>query len=140
LILLDTNVVSAITKPQFDPIMAKFTSNHRLNDLYLPSIVVAEVRFGIRRLPLGRRRDEIEKDFENFLLLGFQNRIVVFDAACAANYAIARATRLAAGRPVSVQDALIGGTALANNATLATRNIADFEGYGLSLINPWGQS
>ncbi len=137
MILLDTNVVSAMSKPGFDPVMAKFTANYPLNQLYLPSIVIAEIRYGIERLPAGRRRREIEQDFDDFLKLGFGSRILVFDASCAAQYAIARTARQSAGRPISVQDALIGGMALAHGATLATPNTSDFDGYGLTLVNPW---
>jgi predicted nucleic acid-binding protein len=137
LILLDTNLVSAMMNPRYDPIMADFHQRYSLNELYLPSIVIAEIRFGIRRLPIGRRRSEVEQDFELFLTAGFGSRIVVFDAACANGYATARVMRQEAGRPVAVEDAMIGGMALAFGATLATRNIRDFDGYGLSLLNPW---
>lgn len=123
--------------PRYDQAMADFHASHKPAGMYLPSIVIAEIRYGVQRLPDGRRRREIEQDFQTFLQAGFTERVVLFDAACAEGYAIARAKRQLAGRPVSVQDALIGGTALAYGATLATRNVADFDGYGLSLINPW---
>jgi predicted nucleic acid-binding protein len=135
--MLDTNVVSAMMSARYDPVMSAFHDRYRAYELYLPSIVIAEIRFGVQRLPPGRRRNEIEQDFERFLERGFTQRIVLFDAACAVGYATARATRLRAGRPVALQDALIGGMALAFGAKLATRNVADFDGYGLSLINPW---
>lgn len=101
----------------------------------LPSIVIAEIRYGVQSLPTGRRRNEIEQDFKRFLESGFAQRIVLFDAVCATAYATARVTRLSAGRPVALQDALISGMAFAHGAKLATRNISD--GYGLSLINAW---
>ncbi len=137
--MLDTNVVSEMMRDRIarNPIVTTFISARPLDDLYVPSIVMAELRFGVQRLPAGRRRIEIARDLERFLDAGFATRVLVFDDNCAQCYAEARATRLQAGRPVSVQDALIGGTALAYGATLATRNLSDFEGYGLSLINPW---
>jgi predicted nucleic acid-binding protein len=137
LILLDTNVVSVMMSSRFDPAMEAFHASHSPTGMFLPSIVISEIRYGVQCLPAGKRRREIEQDFETFLRTGFAERIILFDAACAESYAIARAARRRAGRPVAVQDALIGGMALAYGATLATQNVTDFDGYGLSLINPW---
>jgi predicted nucleic acid-binding protein len=137
LILLDTNVVSAMMSPAFNPSISLFTKSYPISDLYLPSIALAEIRYGIARLPTGRRKLEIHQDFEDFLQIGFSTRIINFNAECASSYAIARTTRQKIGRPVSVEDALIGGMALAYGATLATRNTDDFTGYGLTLVNPW---
>jgi predicted nucleic acid-binding protein len=105
--------------------------------LFLPSLVLAEIRYGVMRLPDGRRREQLHDDIEHFLQAGFGTRVIPFDAACADGYAAARAARQRAGRPVTMADALIGGMALAYGATLATRNVVDFDGYGVSLINPW---
>ncbi len=139
MILLDTNVVSELMRARTvrNPQVSKFVDSRPVDDIFVPSVVMAELRFGVQRLPPGQRRSEVEIDLERFLNAGFATRVLVFDDACAQCYATARATRLQSGRPISVQDALIGGTALAYGATLATRNIADFGGYGLSLINPW---
>ena len=117
--------------------MAGFIGCHPSSDLFVPSLVVAEIRYGLRRLPEGRQRDELERDFGTFLEAGFAARVLAFDADCALGYATARAVREQAGRPVPAMDALIGGMALAHGATLATRNVADFEGYGLSIVDPW---
>lgn len=122
---------------RFDPAMAAFHARNSPAGMYISSIVIAEIRYGVQCLPRGKRQSEIAQDFETFLQTGFAERIILFDAACAEGYAIARATRRRAGRPIVVQDALIGGTALAHGATLATRNVADFDGYGLTLVNPW---
>lgn len=67
----------------------------------------------------------------------FPGRVLPFDQACAAAYATVRAGRERAGRPVQPLDALVGAMALAYNATLATRNVTDFDGYGLTIVNPW---
>jgi toxin FitB len=136
-ILLDTNVVSEIMKWHVHPAVAAFIDKRSINELFLPSLVVAEIRYGMQRLPPGRRRSEIAGDFDAFLAAGFASRILVFDDACAVGYATARTAREQAGRPVPVQDALIGGMALAHGAALATRNLADFDGYGLALVDPW---
>jgi predicted nucleic acid-binding protein len=137
MILLDTNVVSAMMSPVFNPVMQAFSAAYPLVDLYLPSMALAEIRYGITCLPAGRRRTELTQNLETFLQGGFAARIVSFTARCAEGYATARTTRQKLGRPVTVEDALIGGMALAYGALLATRNVSDFTGYGLTLINPW---
>lgn len=137
MILLDTNVVSEIMKPQPDPSVAAFIDAQPIELLFVPSLVMAELRHGIARLPQGRRRGEVESDFETFCKAGFASRILAFDDDCAKAYALVRAAREQAGRPVAVFDALIGGMALAHGARLATRNTTDFNGYGLALVDPW---
>jgi predicted nucleic acid-binding protein len=136
-ILLDTNVVSEMMRQQVHPAVDAFIETKRADELFVPSIVVAEILYGVGRLPMGQRRKQIEAKFDAFIQRGFASRILPFDAACAAGYATARTARAQMGRPVEVQDALIGGLALAHGATLATRNISDFDGYGLSLVDPW---
>jgi predicted nucleic acid-binding protein len=135
--MLDTNVVSAMMSPIFNPAIHAFTAGHAITEFYLPGLAIAEIRFGIARLPAGKRQAEIRQNFEALLQRGFGRRIVDFTAACADGYATARTMRQKTGRPVSTEDALIGGMALAYGATLATRNTADFDGFGLTLIDPW---
>lgn len=135
--LLDTNVVSETMKAQPDPAVSGFLARQRLDTLFVPSLVVAELRYGVARLPTGQRRRGLEAALDAFLQAGFTGRVLAFDAACAASYAVVRTTREAAGRPVTVQDAMIGAMALAHGATLVTRNTGDFEDYGLTLVDPW---
>jgi predicted nucleic acid-binding protein len=135
--MLDTNVVSELMKAQIDLPVARFSDLQPVDTLFLPSLVVAEIRYGIARMSAGRRRNEVEKGFETLLETGFAARILFFDAECAKGYATARTMREKAGRRAEIQDLLIGGMALAYGASLATRNTGDFEGYGLTLINPW---
>ena len=137
MILLDTNVVSELMRARPDDQVRSFLAAQRLETLFLPSLVVAEIRYGLARLPEGGRRAGLEDLFERFLAEGFTDRVLPFDATCALRYARARAAREAAGRPIALADALIGGMALAHGATLATRNTADFEGIEVRLVNPW---
>lgn len=137
MILLDTNVVSELMKTRPHAHVSAFFERVWLRDLYLPSVAVAEIRYGIERLPEGRWRDDIERGFAAFLAEGFGERIVVFDPGCAAGYARFRVARERVGRSVTVLDAMIGGMAMAFGARLATRNIADFDLCGLNLIDPW---
>jgi len=136
-IMLDSNVVAELMKERIDPAVARFSDRQPIEMLFLPSLVVAEIRYGIARMPAGRRRNEVDQGFETLLEKGFAARILCFDDESAKGYATARKMREKAGRPVEIQDLLIGGMALAYGASLATRNTADFEGYGVSLVNPW---
>lgn len=129
--------MSELMRRQPHPAVAGFIERHSSADLFVPSLVVAEIRYGLHRLPAGQRRDELEQDFGTFLEAGFAARVLAFDADCALGHATARLVREQAGRPVPAMDALIGGMALAHGATLATRNLADFDGYGLSIVDPW---
>lgn len=135
--LLDTNVVSEVMRPAPDARVGRFLASRPLTDLFLPSLVVAEIQYGLARLSEGQRRQSLSAQFELLLAEAFAGRVLVFDARCAQAYAVARATRDRLGRPLQVQDALIGGMALAYGAQFATRNVADFDGYGLDLVNPW---
>ena len=137
MILLDTNVVSELMRPRPDARVAAFLAARPLEELFLPSLVVAEIRYGLARLPDGQRRDGLEDLFERLLREGFGDRVLPFDASGAAAYARARAARESAGRPIALADALIAGLALAHGAALATRNVADFDLLGLTLLNPW---
>jgi toxin FitB len=136
-ILLDTNVVSEMMRPQPAAAVVAFLRASGIDVLFLPSLAVAELRHGLARLPPGRRRSGLEANLDGVLMQGFPGRILVFDEACAVAYATARSVRESAGRPLQMLDALIGGMALAHGATLATHNIADFDGYGLTVVDPW---
>ena len=98
----------------------------------------AEIRYGLARLPPGRRRDDLVARMTAFLEIGFRDRVLHFDRMCAALYGDIRQSREAAGRPISVEDAMIAATARAYSAhAIATRNVRDFDGCGVTLIDPW---
>lgn len=137
MILLDTNVVSELMRAHPHPAVAAYFRGQRLGELFLPAICEGEVRYGIARLPAGRRRVEFRAAFDAFLDHGFRSRIVPYDSAGAVGYAAVRTTREAAGRPVRIPDLMIAGTALAHGAAVATRNVADFEECGIAVVNPW---
>lgn len=140
MILLDANVVSELMRPSPHPAVTAFIQQYRPGDVFLPSLCEAEIRYGLHRLPRGRRRGELESAFGTFMRQGFRDRVVVFDSACASAYAKARAERERAGRPGSLTDLLIAGMALAHGASLATRNVVDFDGCGLTILDPWRQA
>jgi predicted nucleic acid-binding protein len=136
-IVLDTNVISALMRPVIDPAVATYLQARPPDTLFTASLCEAEIRYGIARLPQGRRRDALEAAFQVFLRDGFGGRILVFDSACAVAYAAIRVRREAAGLPVAVPDAMIAATALAHGATVATRNVADFAHCGITVDSPW---
>jgi len=137
MILLDTNVIAELMRPAIAPAVTAFLRAQNAEELFTASRCEAEIRYGIGRLPAGRRRAGLEAAFRAFLAQGFADRVLAFDSACAEGYAAVRVRREAAGLAISIPDALIAGTALAHGAAVATRNLSDFAGCGLTLINPW---
>ena len=137
MILLDTNVLSELMRPATNPQVAAFLAAQPAEELFTASLCEAEIRYGLARLPSGRRRDSLETAFQTFITTGFAGRILAFDSACTEGYAAVRTRREAAGLPISIPDALIAGTGLAHGATVATRNVADFVGCGVAVVDPW---
>jgi predicted nucleic acid-binding protein len=134
-ILLDTNVVSELTKPQPDPRVVHWL-RQSAPALALPIIAVAEMAFGIEKLAEGRRREELLEALRG-LVLEFADRLFDFNVKAAWAYGRILATARRAGRPMAVPDALIAAIAEANGCALATRNAKDFAGTGLDLLDPW---
>lgn len=137
MILLDTNVISALMRPTIDAPVAAWLAAQPPETLYTASLCEAEIRYGIARLPPGQRRTDLEAAFTTFLAQGFGDRILVFDSACAVRSADIRVQREQAGRPIAFADAMIAGTAAAHGARVATRNVGDFAGCGVGIENPW---
>ncbi len=135
MILLDTNVVSELMKDAPDPAVERW---YLLNedDCALPSIALAELAYGIARLADGIRRRGLEARLTEWRLR-YATRTVAFGASAAMRYGPMLAAATAAGRPMSLPDAQISAIALDEQAAVATRNVADFEPSGASLINPW---
>jgi predicted nucleic acid-binding protein len=136
-ILLDTNVISALMHPDVEPAVAVYIDAQPQDDLFTSCVCEAEVKYRLMRLPTGRRRTALMVAFENLLTDWFQDHIVVFDRACAAAYAEIRVRRAIASLPIATPDAMIAATALAHGAILATRNVADFAACGITVQNPW---
>lgn len=137
MILLDTNVVSELFRPRPEPAVEAYLLAQPRDALFTAAVCVAEIRYGLARMPQGRRRDELAGRIEAFLSGGFAARILPFDAACAAAYGMIRASRESRGLPIEVEDAMIAATAYAHRATVATRNATDLDGCGVTVINPW---
>jgi toxin FitB len=140
MILLDTNVVSALMQREPDPAVVEWLDRQPAESVWTTTITVFEVRFGLELLADGRRRRLLEEAFARALEEDFENRILPFDPAAADLAGRLAAERRRAGRPVEIRDIQIAGITAARRASLATRNLRHFEGLGLSLVDPWSAS
>lgn len=140
MILLDTDVVSAVMKSSPPTPVVDWLDRQPTDTLYLSSVTVAEVRFGLEVLPEGKRRRGLEDRFERFVAGGFTYRVLPFDEKAARRYGELRARRRRLGRPMSVLDGQIAAIARANRFAVATGNARDFEECGLEIVNPFEAS
>ena len=137
MILLDTNVLSEIMNHRPEPAVLQWIDAQRRDNLWTCTIVLAELFSGLDLMLPGKREIELREKAELMFTKLFAGRICSFDEQAARSYGTILRSRKAIGRPIDEMDALIAATALANNATLATRNISHFEGCGIDRINPW---
>lgn len=137
MILLDTNVVSEPLKLSGDPGVLSWMDAQIIETLYLSTISLAELRFGIAALAPGKRRDTLHASFEQRILPLFVGRILSFDAATAEAYAVLRAHARAQGHAIAPADGYIAATAISHGLMVATRDTAPFKAAGLNVINPW---
>jgi toxin FitB len=137
MILLDTNVVSELWKLSPSAATRQWFEQQPRTSLYLSAIVLGEIQFGVQRLPEGKRRSWFADAIAKLERTTFRDRILSFDQKCAPFYGRVKVIRERAGRPVLAADAAIAATALTYGLALATRNIKDFEGLDLELINPF---
>jgi len=139
-ILLDTNVISALMRRDTEPVVVAWIDNQPPESIWTTAITVFEIRFGLETLAVGRRRRSLEDAFTKALEQDFERRVLAFDQAAAEAAAGIAARQRRAGRPVEIRDVEIAGIAAARKATLATRNIRHFADLGISLVDPWSQS
>lgn len=137
MILLDTNVISELVKPVPDSAVITFLRRAVPETVFTTSISEAEIQYGLARLPAGRRRNDLAVRIAAFFAEAFSDRTLVFDSASAAAYGALRAAREASGFSISVEDAMIAAIARAYGAVVITRNVGDFAGCGVEVVNPW---
>ena len=135
MIALDTNVVSELAKPTPDPTVIAWIDQQ--SELAIAATALAELRFGVARLPDGKRRNALSEAIDRFVADDLQGLVLAFDSACADAYGLIVAARERAGRPIGIADAQIAATCSVHNAVLATGNTKDFQGTAIALINPW---
>lgn len=132
--LLGTNVVSELTKKEPDTRVLAFLRGH--DDLWLSAVVLHELNFGLSLLPPERHRDSIEATLSAFAT-EYDDRVLPVGRLEAAQAAALRARAHRSGRVLDLGDALIAGTAKTNDLAVATRNVRDFDGLDLVVVNPW---
>ena len=137
MIVLDTNVISELMRPQPSEQVVRWTRSRTGGELFTTAITVAEIFYGIERLPRGKRRATFEAAAGAILTDEFAGRVIGFDGHAARAFATIAARRHAIGKPISQSDAQIAAIVQVCGATLATRNVADFESCEVRLINPW---
>lgn len=137
MILLDTNVVSAVMAPTPQKTVIQWLDERDAATLYLSAITIAEITYGLRILPAGTRRRTLRGRFEEFVRRGFEQRVLVFDTAAAEQYAEVMGHRKEIGRPMSVPDGQVAAIARRHQLALATRNVRDFDACGLRIVNPF---
>lgn len=137
MILLDTNVISELMRAEPSLAVLDWFGAHEAADLFISAVTEAELRTGVAILPEGQRRNGLQSALDGMIEEDFPDRVLPFDSNAARAYADIAARRRAAGRPISEADCQIAAIAVAAGAPVATRNVKDFDGCGVDLINPW---
>ena len=137
MIVLDTNVLSALMRKDREPAVLRWLDGQPPESIWLSSVTVFEVQFGIGLLARGKRQQALTIAFEQLLHDDFEGRVADFDTAAADAAAGIAVKRERAGRPVDVRDTWIAGIVVSRQAALATRNTRHFEDLDLALVNPW---
>ncbi len=137
MIILDTNVISEVIKPDPSVAVTGWLARERPSDIFTTTITQAELLYGIELLPRGRHRSTLEAAITKILREVLLDRILPFDSDAAVAYSRIAASRRAMGRPISEPDAQIAAIAHSRGAALATRNTSDFEHCGIKVLNPW---
>ncbi|NMG00390.1 type II toxin-antitoxin system VapC family toxin [Aromatoleum toluolicum] len=138
MILIDTNVLSALMQQQPDERVVAWLDEQPAESVWISSVTLFEARYGLALLAPGRRRAALQERFDLLVREDLENRVLLFDASAAAYAAELAAERRNAGRPVDMRDTFIAGIALSRRATLATRNTRHFDDLSVPVVNPWG--
>jgi predicted nucleic acid-binding protein len=137
MILLDTNVVSALMRRDPEPLVVAWLDEQPAESIWTTSITVFEVQTGLELLKPGRRRQQLEHAFDQLLADELQGRVQPFDQPAALAAGAIAAGRQRAGQTLEIRDVQIAGITAVRKATLATRNTRHFENLGIHLVNPW---
>jgi len=136
MILLDTNIVSEALKAGGDPAVLAWLDEQAIETLYLSTITIAEIHFGIALLPAGKRRTSLARNFEERVVPQFDGRLLPFDIRAAHAYGTLRAEARRAGKAIAVADGYIAAIAVAHGLAIATRDVSPFETASLRVIRP----
>ena len=137
MIILDTNVLSALMLPQPEVAVLRWLDHQPETSIWTTSITLMELRYGLESLPIGHRRERMMRGLESVLRNEIEGRYVPFDVSAAEQAAKLMAPRKLTGRPGEIRDTMIAGIVLAARATLATRNTSHFADLSVPVVNPW---
>jgi toxin FitB len=137
MIILDTNVLSELIKPKKSEKVRNWAAQQSIMNLFTTTITQAEILYGIALLPAGKRRSQLSQTAQLMFLEDFAERVLPFDGAAAVVFANIASQRRHNGTPISQADAQIAAICYIHGAIIVTRNVSDFEGCGISIINPW---
>jgi hypothetical protein len=140
MIILDTNVLSALMQLQPDPKVVAWLDGQPAESIWLSTITVFEARYGLALLADGQRKSLLQQRLDGLLQDDLDNRVLPFDASAAAQAAVLAAERKRRGRPVDMRDTFIAGIALARRASIATRNTRHFDDLTVPVVNPWAET
>ena len=132
--LLDTNVISEVIRSTPHARVVTFLTAH--DDLWLSSIVIHELEYGLQRMAQGQRRASLQDSLLG-IIAEYEDRILPLERGGAEWAARFRAHAQRSGRTLDLGDALIAGTAKTHDLAIATRNIRDFDGLDVEVVNPW---
>ncbi len=135
--ILDTNIVSELLRPELDENVALWADRASAGNFYTTSVTMAESFYGAHLMPQGKRKADLLHVLEHFYGKTLSGRILPFDTSAARTYALLLADRKKSGRSMPVADAMIAAIVRVHGGVLATRNIRDFDGCGIALIDPF---
>ena len=137
MIILDTNVLSALMRQTPKAPVLAWLDRQPAESVWITSVTLFEARLGLALLPKGRRRQALEAAFARLLKDDLEERVLDFDSAAATEAALLAAERQKSGRSVDMRDTQIAGIALARRATLATRSVRHFQDLKVPVVDPW---
>ncbi len=137
MIILDTNVISELMRVELHENVFAWLNNQVRKQVFVTSISLFEIRYGIENLNPSKRREALTHAFDQFMREGIETRVLSFDGRAAEQAATLTVQRKAQGRVTGERDTFIAAITLCNDATLATRNVRDFDDLQLKLVNPW---
>ena len=135
--VFDTNVLSEVMRDKPDPGVTAWLRTCPAEAMFTTAISRGEILYGIRRLPQGVRRHRLERAAQAMFAKEFADRVLPFDASAADIYADLRVARARSGRPLAAEDGMIAAIAKAEGAAVVTRDLAGFDGCGVTLVDPW---
>jgi predicted nucleic acid-binding protein len=137
MIILDTNVLSALMLSDPDIVVSSWLDRQARTSVWTTSVTILEIRYGLAAMPAGRRRTDRHALFQRVVEEKLEHRVLAFDQAAAEEAAVLMESRRRGGRVRDLRDTMIAGIAMAQRATLATRNVRHFDDIGVPVVDPW---